>query len=93
MTKHLQTQRGELDLSESVCDRISLPHARSMTVVPFLQDGTLYSNCFPMEKMTEAAGFGGIRRVNRGADNLNVGDSTVFDPKITYALLRGIEWH
>jgi len=37
-----------------------------------------------MENMTEAAGFGGIRHVNRGADNLNVGDFTVFDPKITY---------
>jgi hypothetical protein len=37
-----------------------------------------------MENMTEAAGFGGIRRVNQGMDNLNVGDFTVFDPKITY---------
>lgn len=33
----------------------------------FSQDGSLYGNYFPMENMTEAAGFGGIRRVNRGA--------------------------
>lgn len=33
----------------------------------FSPDGTLYGNYFSMENMTEAAGFGGIRRVNRGA--------------------------
>ncbi len=33
----------------------------------FAPDGTLYGNYFPMENMTEASGFGGIRRVNRGA--------------------------
>ena len=33
----------------------------------FAQDGTLYGNYFPMENMTEAAGFGGIRKVTRGA--------------------------
>lgn len=33
----------------------------------FSPDGTLYGNYFPMENMTEAAGLGGIRRVNRGA--------------------------
>lgn len=33
----------------------------------FAADGTLYGNYFPMENMTEASGFGGIRRVNRGA--------------------------
>ena len=86
VTKYLQTQRGELDsVLESACDRISPAACQINDGGAFFPDGTLYSNCFPMEKMTEAAGFGGIRRVNRGADNLNVGDSTVFDPKITYA--------
>ncbi len=33
----------------------------------FAPDGTLYGNYFPMENMTEASGFGGIRKVNRGA--------------------------
>jgi hypothetical protein len=32
----------------------------------FAPDGTLYANFFPMYNMTEAAGFGGIRRYNRG---------------------------
>lgn len=32
----------------------------------FAPDGTLYANFFPMNNMTEAAGFGGIRRYKRG---------------------------
>ena len=33
----------------------------------FTSDGILYANYFPMRNMTEAAGFGGIRRYERGA--------------------------
>ena len=33
----------------------------------FADDGTLYANWFPVANMTEAAGFGGVRRVERGA--------------------------
>jgi hypothetical protein len=33
----------------------------------FTPDGVLYANYFPMFNMTEAAGFGGIRRYERGA--------------------------
>ena len=73
VTKHLQTQHGELNLfrygySPAAC-QIDDGGAVS-------QDGTLYGNYSPMENMTEAAGFGGIRRVNQGMDNLNVGDFT-----------------
>lgn len=32
----------------------------------FAPDGTFYANFFPMNNMTEAAGFGGIRRYKRG---------------------------
>lgn len=32
----------------------------------FAPDGTFYANFFPMNNMTEAAGFGGIRRYQRG---------------------------
>jgi WD40-like Beta Propeller Repeat len=32
----------------------------------FAPDGTYYANFFPMRNMTEAAGFGGIRRYRRG---------------------------
>ena len=32
----------------------------------FAPDGTFYANFFPMRNMTEAAGFGGIRRYRRG---------------------------
>jgi hypothetical protein len=32
----------------------------------FTPDGVFYGNYFPMRNMTEAAGFGGIRRYNRG---------------------------
>jgi len=34
----------------------------------FAPDGILYANYFPMRNMTEAAGFGGIRRYARGAN-------------------------
>ncbi|MGZ8380584.1 MAG: hypothetical protein ACXW4C_03150 [Nitrospira sp.] len=51
----------------------------------FSPDGTLYGDCSPLENMTEPAGFGGVRRVNWGADHFSVGGSTVFDPKITCA--------
>lgn len=34
----------------------------------FTPDGILYANYFPMKNMTEAAGFGGIRRYVRGAN-------------------------
>jgi hypothetical protein len=33
----------------------------------FAPDGVLFANYFPMSNMTEAAGFGGIRRYERGA--------------------------
>jgi hypothetical protein len=33
----------------------------------FAPDGALYANYFPMANMTEAAGFGGLRRYERGA--------------------------
>lgn len=33
----------------------------------FTPDGVLYANYFPMRNMTEASGFGGIRRYQRGA--------------------------
>jgi hypothetical protein len=33
----------------------------------FAPDGSLYANFFPMYNMTEAAGFGGIRKYRRGA--------------------------
>lgn len=52
----------------------------------FSQDGTLYGNYFPMENMTEAAGFGGIRRVNRGAVRYDpiIGNTRRFEhPQIT----------
>lgn len=59
----------------------------------FTPDGTLYGNYFPMENMTEAAGFGGIRRVNRGAlryDHI-VGNTRRFEhPQIT-ATSFGVE--
>lgn len=32
----------------------------------FAPDGTLYANYYPMKNMTEASGFGGIRRYQRG---------------------------
>jgi Tol biopolymer transport system component len=32
----------------------------------FAPDGTLYANYYPMKNMTEASGFGGIRRYERG---------------------------
>jgi hypothetical protein len=35
----------------------------------FAPDGTLYANFFPMRNLTEASGFGGIRRYTRGANN------------------------
>lgn len=34
----------------------------------FTPDGILYANYFPMRNMTEAGGFGGIRRYERGAN-------------------------
>lgn len=34
----------------------------------FTGDGLLYANYFPMRNLTEAAGFGGIRRYQRGAN-------------------------
>ena len=34
----------------------------------FTADGVLYANYFPMRNMTEAGGFGGIRRYERGAN-------------------------
>jgi len=34
----------------------------------FSDEGVLYANFFPMYNMTEAAGFGGIRRYERGTD-------------------------
>ena len=35
----------------------------------FTDDGIFYANFFPMRNMTEAAGFGGIRRYQRGPGN------------------------
>lgn len=32
----------------------------------FTEDGVLFANFFPMYNMTEAAGFGGVRRYERG---------------------------
>jgi hypothetical protein len=37
----------------------------------FTPDGTLYANFFPMYNMTEAGGFGGIRRYQRGPNGFN----------------------
>lgn len=34
----------------------------------FTEDGALYASFFPMYNMTEAAGFGGVRRYERGAE-------------------------
>lgn len=34
----------------------------------FAEDGALFANYFPMYNMTEAAGFGGVRRYERGAE-------------------------
>lgn len=52
----------------------------------FAPDGTLYGNYFPMENMTEASGFGGIRRVHRGAVRYNhiIGNTRRYEhPQIT----------
>jgi len=52
----------------------------------FSENGTLYGNYFPMENMTEAAGFGGIRKVNRGAVRYNhiIGNTRRYEhPQVT----------
>jgi hypothetical protein len=59
----------------------------------FASDGTLYGNYFPMENMTEASGFGGIRRVHRGAVQYDhiIGNTRRYEhPQIT-ATSFGVE--
>ncbi|NOS83223.1 MAG: JDVT-CTERM domain-containing protein [Nitrospira sp.] len=59
----------------------------------FAPDGTLYGNYFPMENMTEASGFGGVRRVHRGAIRYDhiIGNTRRYEhPQIT-ATSFGVE--
>ncbi len=63
----------------------------------FANDGVFYANFFPMKNMTEAAGFGGIRRYTRGPNgytpiigiNSEVGYEFASNNPVSYGVYKG----
>jgi hypothetical protein len=54
----------------------------------FSADGTLYANFFPMANLTEAAGFGGLRRYQRGPNGYHPVMGIVTRNEAYYGLVR-----